>query len=154
LAIGSKYHNKINQIRQQREENMDFTTRYLGMTLKKTFVPSASPLSRSIDDAKRLEDKGAAAIIMYSQFEEAVTAEEDGSPMPRRSLSSWSPELHNRPGGAPPVCMRLDGCLRFILSMKASRYIQNIMRIRAAPWNGARYASSSDRGALATQPTR
>jgi dihydroorotate dehydrogenase (fumarate) len=56
---------------------MDLTTRYLGMTLKNPFVPSASPLSRSIEDAKRLEDNGAAAIIMYSLFEEAVTAEEE-----------------------------------------------------------------------------
>jgi dihydroorotate dehydrogenase (fumarate) len=56
---------------------MDLTTRYLGMTLKSPFVPSASPLSRSIEDAKRLEDNGAAAIIMYSLFEEAVTAEEE-----------------------------------------------------------------------------
>ncbi|MCU7844503.1 MAG: dihydroorotate dehydrogenase-like protein [Candidatus Thiodiazotropha sp. (ex Monitilora ramsayi)] len=56
---------------------MDLTTHYLGMVLKNPFVPSASPLSRSIEDARRLEDAGAAAIIMYSLFEEAVTAEEE-----------------------------------------------------------------------------
>jgi dihydroorotate dehydrogenase (fumarate) len=56
---------------------MDLTTKYLGMQLKNPLVPSASPLSRSIDDARRMEDAGAAAIIMYSLFEEAVTAEEE-----------------------------------------------------------------------------
>lgn len=56
---------------------MDLTTDYLGMQLKNPLVPSASPLSRSIDDARRLEDAGAAALIMYSLFEEAVTAEEE-----------------------------------------------------------------------------
>jgi dihydroorotate dehydrogenase (fumarate) len=56
---------------------MDLTTQYLGMQLKNPLVPSASPLSRSIDDARRMEDAGAAAIIMYSLFEEAVTAEEE-----------------------------------------------------------------------------
>jgi dihydroorotate dehydrogenase (fumarate) len=56
---------------------MDLTTNYLGMELKNPLVPSASPLSRSLDDAKRLEDAGAAALIMYSLFEEAVTAEEE-----------------------------------------------------------------------------
>jgi dihydroorotate dehydrogenase (fumarate) len=56
---------------------MDLTTRFLGMQLKNPLVPSASPLSRSIDDARRMEDAGAAAIIMYSLFEEAVTAEEE-----------------------------------------------------------------------------
>jgi dihydroorotate dehydrogenase (fumarate) len=56
---------------------MDLTTRYLDLQLKNPFVPSASPLSRSIDDARRMEDAGASAIIMYSLFEEAVTAEEE-----------------------------------------------------------------------------
>lgn len=56
---------------------MDLTTEYLGMQLKNPLVPSASPLSRSIDDARRVEDAGASAIIMYSLFEEAVTAEEE-----------------------------------------------------------------------------
>jgi dihydroorotate dehydrogenase (fumarate) len=56
---------------------MDLTTHYLGLQLKNPFVPSASPLSRSLDDARRMEDAGASAIIMYSLFEEAVTAEEE-----------------------------------------------------------------------------
>jgi len=54
---------------------MDLTTEYLGLTLKNPLVPSASPLSKSIDMAKQLEDAGAAAIVMYSLFEEALTAE-------------------------------------------------------------------------------
>ena len=56
---------------------MDLKTEYLGMTLANPLVPSASPLSRSLDAAKVLEDSGAAAIIMYSLFEEAVRAEEE-----------------------------------------------------------------------------
>ncbi|MCU7906828.1 MAG: dihydroorotate dehydrogenase-like protein [Candidatus Thiodiazotropha sp. (ex Epidulcina cf. delphinae)] len=56
---------------------MDLTTQYLGMQMKNPLVPSASPLSHSIDTARRMEDAGAAAIIMYSLFEEAVTAEEE-----------------------------------------------------------------------------
>jgi len=54
---------------------MDLTTRYLGLELKNPFVPSASPLSRSLDHARQLEDAGAAALIMYSLFEEVITAE-------------------------------------------------------------------------------
>jgi dihydroorotate dehydrogenase (fumarate) len=56
---------------------MDLSTDYLGMRLKNPLVPSASPLSRSIDDVRRMEDAGAAAVIMYSLFEEAVSAEEE-----------------------------------------------------------------------------
>ncbi len=56
---------------------MDLTTTYLGMKLKNPLVPSASPLSRSLDMMKRLEDAGAAAVVMYSLFEEQVTHEAD-----------------------------------------------------------------------------
>src|SRR5512141_1328056 len=51
---------------------MDLSTTYLGLKLKNPIVPSASPLSRSLDSMKRLEDAGAAAIVMYSLFEEQV----------------------------------------------------------------------------------
>ncbi len=44
---------------------MDLTTRYLGLELKNPFVPSASPLSRDLDTARRLEDSGASALIIY-----------------------------------------------------------------------------------------
>lgn len=52
-------------------------TKWLGLDLKNPFVPSASPLSRSLDAARQLEDAGAGALVMYSLFEEAVTAEEE-----------------------------------------------------------------------------
>jgi dihydroorotate dehydrogenase (fumarate) len=54
---------------------MDLTTRYLGLTLKNPLVPSASPLSYSLDTMKRLEDAGASAIVMYSLFEEQISHE-------------------------------------------------------------------------------
>ena len=54
---------------------MDLTTHYLGMTLKHPLVPSASPLSESLDGIRRMEDAGAAAIVMYSLFEEQINAE-------------------------------------------------------------------------------
>lgn len=58
---------------------MDLTTQYLGLTLKNPLVPSASPLSRSVEMAREMEDAGASAIIMYSLFEEAVTADTENS---------------------------------------------------------------------------
>jgi dihydroorotate dehydrogenase (fumarate) len=56
---------------------MDLTTSYLGLQIKNPLVPSASPLSKSIAIARELEDSGAAAIIMWSLFEEAMTAESE-----------------------------------------------------------------------------
>lgn len=46
------------------------------MQLKNPLVPSAGPLSHSMDGLKRLEDAGASAIVMYSLFEEQIAHEE------------------------------------------------------------------------------
>ena len=53
----------------------DLTTTYVGLPLKNPLVASASPLSKSLDTARRLEDAGASAIVMYSLFEEQITHE-------------------------------------------------------------------------------
>ncbi len=55
---------------------VDLTTNYVGLTLANPLVPSASPLSKDTDSAKRLEDAGASAVVMYSLFEEKIEAEE------------------------------------------------------------------------------
>ncbi len=54
---------------------MDLSTTYLGMELKNPIVPSASPLSSTLDGIRRMEEAGAAAIVMYSLFEEQITLE-------------------------------------------------------------------------------
>ena len=54
----------------------DLSTRYLGLSLKNPLVPSASPLSHDLDAVLHLEDAGAAAIVMYSLFEEDVRNDE------------------------------------------------------------------------------
>jgi dihydroorotate dehydrogenase (fumarate) len=45
-------------------------TRYLGFELDSPLVPSASPLTATWEGACRLEEAGAAAIVMHSLFEE------------------------------------------------------------------------------------
>lgn len=54
---------------------MDLITKYMGLKLKNPIVPSASPLSQSIDTVKAMEDAGAAAVVVYSLFEEQITHE-------------------------------------------------------------------------------
>jgi dihydroorotate dehydrogenase (fumarate) len=51
---------------------MNLTTNYLGMDLKNPIVASSSPLSHTVDSIRRLEDAGAAAVVMYSLFEEQI----------------------------------------------------------------------------------
>jgi dihydroorotate dehydrogenase (fumarate) len=53
----------------------DLSTTYLGLNLKNPLVISASPLSKSIDKAQKLEEAGASAIVMYSLFEEQIIHE-------------------------------------------------------------------------------
>lgn len=57
----------------------DMSTEYLGLKLKNPLVPSASPLSRDLDAARRLEDAGASALVMYSLFEEEVQHAEEAT---------------------------------------------------------------------------
>lgn len=54
---------------------MDLTTRYLGLTLKNPIVPSSSPLTRHVSVLRQLEDAGAAAVVLYSLFEEEIEQE-------------------------------------------------------------------------------
>lgn len=51
---------------------MDLSTTYMGLKLKNPIVPSASPLSQRVEDIARLEDAGAAAVVMFSIFEEQI----------------------------------------------------------------------------------
>ena len=55
---------------------IDLTTQYLGLTLNNPLVASSSPLTGNFDDAKRLEDAGAAALVLPSLFEESVLHEQ------------------------------------------------------------------------------
>ncbi len=50
----------------------DLTTTYLGMRLKNPIVVSSSPLTEDIKNIKRMEDAGAAAVVLHSLFEEQI----------------------------------------------------------------------------------
>jgi len=56
-------------------DTMDLSTTYMGLNLKNPLVAAASPLSYELAGIKRLEDAGAAAVVMYSLFEEQICKE-------------------------------------------------------------------------------
>jgi len=56
---------------------MDLTTKYLGLELKNPVVVSASPLSQDVENIKKMEAAGAAAIVMHSLFEEQIELESE-----------------------------------------------------------------------------
>ncbi len=83
----------------------DLSTTYLGMSLRSPLVPSASPLSEDLGKIKRMEDAGAAAVVLYSLFEEQLThikrererdrqkgASHAADPFPAQSQYTQTPE--------------------------------------------------------------
>lgn len=55
---------------------IDLSTKYLGLRLRSPLVVSASPLSRDIESICHMEEAGAAAVVLYSLFEEQLRQEE------------------------------------------------------------------------------
>ena len=51
---------------------MDLSTTYMGFVLPHPLLPGSSPMSDDLDTVRRLEDAGAAAIVLRSLFEEQV----------------------------------------------------------------------------------
>jgi dihydroorotate dehydrogenase (fumarate) len=56
---------------------VDLSTTYLGLNLASPLVPSASPMMRKVDNIRRMEDAGAAAVVLHSLFEEQIALSED-----------------------------------------------------------------------------
>lgn len=55
---------------------MDITTNYLGLQLRSPLVVgAAAPLTEDLDNLKRMEDAGAAAVVLHSLFEEQLREE-------------------------------------------------------------------------------
>jgi dihydroorotate dehydrogenase (fumarate) len=80
---------------------MNLKTNYLGLALRTPLVPSASPLSERLDNIKRMEDAGAAAVVMHSLFEEHLSFERHQYPHHLSEETggyaealAYSPEMH------------------------------------------------------------
>jgi dihydroorotate dehydrogenase (fumarate) len=54
---------------------MDMQTTYMGLDLKNPVVVSASPLSAKVENIERMAAAGAAAVVMFSLFEEQIQHE-------------------------------------------------------------------------------
>src|SRR5690606_37313733 len=81
---------------------MDLSSKYMGMALRNPLVASASPLSESIDNIRKLEDAGIGAVVLFSLFEEQLRLEQEeynffstqGTESFAESLS-YFPEVHD-----------------------------------------------------------
>lgn len=98
----------------------DLTTRYLGLTLPHPLMPGASPLVDDLDTVRRLEDAGAAAIVMHSLFEEQIVAEEMAA----------VDHIERHAGSFPEALSFFPGVEAFALGPE--EYLEHIRRIKAA----------------------
>ena len=56
-------------------KTIDLSTTYLGLKLKNPLVASSSPLCEDVGNIRRMEDAGAAAVVLQSLFEEQIEIE-------------------------------------------------------------------------------
>jgi dihydroorotate dehydrogenase (fumarate) len=119
----------------------DLSTRYMGLTLKNPLVASASPLTESPDNLRRMEDMGIAAVVLPSLFEEQLTLESNlldedlwrgAEEFPE--ATSYLPDLSNYNTGP-------DGYLELIRRAKRSVAIPVIASLNGVTPSGwVRYA--------------
>ncbi|HSA86109.1 MAG TPA: dihydroorotate dehydrogenase-like protein [Nitrospira sp.] len=99
---------------------MDLSTTYLGMSLPHPLMPGASPLVDDMDMVKRLEDAGAAAIVMHSLFEEQISGERAHT---LRQIEAHTDSFSEAPSFFP-CCSAL--------SVGPEPYLEQIRQIKAA----------------------
>lgn len=114
----------------------DLGTTYLGLVLDNPLVPSASPLSRDLDMARRLEDAGASALVMHSLFEEVIFQEDqrmlcflDEQGVGHAEADSYLPPLTNYTG-------ELDKYLEQLRALKSALAIPVIASLNGISPDG------------------
>ncbi|CAG1000214.1 dihydroorotate dehydrogenase (fumarate) [Myxococcaceae bacterium] len=99
---------------------MDLETPWLGLRLAHPVVASASPLSRTLDGIRRLEDGGVSAIVLHSLFEEEILHDNEAT----LHLSSAGSESHPESLGYFPAVGREP--------TGPDRYLELVRRAREA----------------------
>ena len=131
---------------------IDLSTTYLGLKLDHPLVCSSSPLSADVDAIRRLEDGGAAAVVLHSLFEEQIEAESidlhrylEAGAESYAEASSYFPEL-TAPEPGP------DDYLNLIRKAKESVRVPIIASLNGASSGGwvrySRYLESAGADAI------
>ena len=129
---------------------MKLGSRYLGLQLAHPIVAAASPLTATLDGMRRLEDAGAAAVVMASLYEEQIRAEdtayalftEHGSES-QAEATSYFPELPDYDGG-------VSGYLETVSRASASLAIPVIASLNGTTADGwITYARSLEQAGAA-----
>jgi dihydroorotate dehydrogenase (fumarate) len=98
-------------------KTIDLSTTYLGLKLKNPLVASSSPMCEDVGNIRRMEDAGAAAVVLHSLFEEQIAYEseeldrfiEAGNDVGPESTSHF-PEMTGRVMGADTYLSHIVKC--------------------------------------------
>src|SRR4051794_34281813 len=98
-------------------KTIDLSTTYLGLKLKNPLVASSSPMCEDVGNIRRLEDAGAAAVVLHSLFEEQIELESDeldryiteGSELSPEAVTHF-PELTSRVTGPEQYLTHIARC--------------------------------------------
>jgi dihydroorotate dehydrogenase (fumarate) len=98
-------------------KTIDLSTTYLGLKLKNPLVASSSPMCGDVGNIRRLEDAGAAAVVLQSLFEEQIEQEseeldrfiEQGSEVGAESVTHF-PEMTHRVMGPETYLAHIVKC--------------------------------------------
>lgn len=98
---------------------MDLSVNYLGLRLPHPLMPGASPMSDDLEAVRRLQDAGAAAIVLRSLFEEQIAREQLGADRhawghsENAEAASWLPDSN-------------------VFSLGPDEYLEHIRRVHDA----------------------
>lgn len=92
-------------------KTIDLSTTYLGLKLKNPLVASASPMCEEVGNIRRLEDAGAAAVVLHSLFEEQITLESDDLDRSIENSASLSAEAETQ---FPALTHRVMGTEQYL----------------------------------------
>ncbi len=98
-------------------KTIDLSTTYLGLKLKSPLVASSSPMCADVGNVRRLEDAGAAAVVLHSLFEEQLAVDSDeldrylteGNEISAESVTHF-PELTHRVMGPDAYLAHIAKC--------------------------------------------
>ena len=115
---------------------MDLRTKYLGFTLPHPIVAGASPLGDDLDGVRRLEDAGAAAIVLRSLFEEQIAHEQMADHFNLDAHAESSAEARSYFPGADAFALGTDQYLEHLRRVKRAVRIPVIASLNGSTPGG------------------
>jgi dihydroorotate dehydrogenase (fumarate) len=102
-------------------KTIDLSTTYLGLKLKNPLVASSSPMCQDVVNVCRMEEAGAAAVVLQSLFEEQIEQESDeldryiteGSEISAESVTHF-PELTHTVNTPAAYMKHIEECKRAV----------------------------------------